>query len=117
VWNLGTSEPCPQGLNSVSCGFTVNFMIVSFKHRGLEQLYRLGSTKGVQSGHVPKLLRALDLLEIASSPRDLSIPEFRIHPLQGNRKGFYSIWISENWRLTFRFSNGDVEKIDYEDYH
>ena len=92
-------------------------MIVSFKHKGLEQLYLTGSSRGVQAKHGPKLLRILDLLEVAAAPADLSIPEFRTHPLQGNRKSFYAIWVSGNWRVTFRFVGTNIELINYEDYH
>jgi proteic killer suppression protein len=92
-------------------------VIVSFKHKGLEHLYRTGSAKGVQKSHAEKLLRILDLLEVSSSPKDLWIPEFRTHALRGIKKGYYSIWVNGNWRITFRFMDGDVENIDYEDYH
>jgi toxin HigB-1 len=92
-------------------------VIVSFRHKGLEQLYRRGSKKGVQAAHVPKLLRILSALDVAQTPEDLAIPSFRTHPLKGNMAGQWSIWVNGNWRVTFRFVESDVELVDYQDYH
>ncbi len=92
-------------------------MIVSFRHKGVELLYRDGSKRGVQSHHVPKLLRILSLLDVAQSPGDLAIPSFRTHALKGELAGHWSIWVNGNWRITFRFVETDVELVDYQDYH
>lgn len=92
-------------------------MIVSFRHKGLEALYRDGSKKGVQAEHTPKLRRILSALDVAQSPADLVIPSFRLHPLKGDQVGRWSITVSGNWRVTFRFVESDVELVDYEDYH
>jgi len=92
-------------------------MIVSFRHKGLEALYERDSKAGLEAKHVAKLRRILSLLDVARSPNDLQIPGFRTHPLKGNRSGFWSIWVSGNWRITFRFVGDDVELVDYLDYH
>lgn len=92
-------------------------MIVSCRHKGLEQLYRDGSKRGVQAAHVPKLLRILSVLDVAQGPDDLTIPSFRAHPLKGDLAGLWSIWVNGNWRVAFRFLEGDVELVDYRDYH
>ena len=92
-------------------------MIVSFRHKGLEQLYRAGSKKGVQAAHGPKLLRILSLLDVTQGPDDLAIPGFRTHPLKADLAGYWSIWVNGNWRITFRFIDSDVELVDYQDYH
>jgi toxin HigB-1 len=103
----------------VSCSDTryTAEVILSFRHKGLERLYRGGSKKGVQAAHVPKLLRILSLLDVAESPDDLAIPSFRTHPLKGDLAGCWSIWVNGNWRITFRFNETDVELVDYQDYH
>lgn len=103
----------------VSCSATryALAVIVSFRHKGLEQLYRTGSKKGVQAAHVPKLLRILSLLDVAQGPDDLAIPGFRTHPLKADLAGHWSIWVNGNWRITFRFIDSDVELVDYQDYH
>jgi len=96
---------------------TVSAVIVSFRHKGLERLYRDGSNKGVQAAQVPKLLRILSVLDVAQAPEDLAIPSFRTHPLKGEMAGHWSIWVNGNWRVTFRFLENDVELVDYQDYH
>ena len=92
-------------------------VIVSFRHKGLEQLYHGGSKRGVQADHVSKLVRILSVLDVAQSPDDLRIPGFRTHSLSGNLTGHWSIWVNGNWRVTFRFIGTDVELVDYQDYH
>ncbi len=90
---------------------------MSFRHKGLELLYREGSKKGVQAAHAPKLVRILSALDVTQDPQDLSIPSFRTHQLKGDLAGHWSIRVSGNWRVTFRFVEHDVELVDYQDYH
>ncbi|MEO8927069.1 MAG: type II toxin-antitoxin system RelE/ParE family toxin [Caulobacteraceae bacterium] len=92
-------------------------MILSFRHKGLETLYRTGSGRGVQAAHIPKLRRILAALDAASSPTELGQPGYRLHPLKGGLKGHWSVWVNGNWRVTFRFVRDDVELVDYQDYH
>jgi len=92
-------------------------MIVSFRHKGLKLLYETGSAKGVRADHKGKLTNILAALDVAASPDELSLPSFRLHPLTGNLKGHWSIWVNGNWRVTFRFIGTDVELVDYQDYH
>jgi proteic killer suppression protein len=91
--------------------------MLSFRHKGLEMLYREGAKEGVQADHVPKLLRVLSALDVAQGPDDLAIPSFRTHRLKGDLAGHYSIWVNGNWRITFRFIESDAELVDYQDYH
>lgn len=93
------------------------WVIVGFRHKGLEALYRTGTKRGVQTAHVPRLLRILSALDVAQSPDDLAIPSFRTHRLSGDLAGHWSIWVNGNWRVTFRFIDADVELVDYLDYH
>ena len=92
-------------------------MIISFRHKGLEAFYRTGTTRGIQTAHADKLGRILSMLDVANAPGDLNLPGFRLHPLKGNMKGHWSIWVNGNWRVTFRFVEADVELVDYQDYH
>lgn len=91
-------------------------MIVSFRHKGLERLYRDRSKKGVQTAHVPQLLRILSLLDVAQNSEDSAIPGFRTHQLKGDLAGYWSIWVNGNWRITFGFVDRDVELVDYQYY-
>jgi len=92
-------------------------MITGFRHKGLEDFYRSGTTKGIQTAHAAKLERILGVLDVASGPEDLNFPSFRLHPLKGDLKGFWSITVNGNWRVIFRFAGGDVELVNYLDYH
>ncbi|MBW6509213.1 MAG: type II toxin-antitoxin system RelE/ParE family toxin [Desulfuromonadales bacterium] len=59
----------------------------------------------------------LAALDAASSLEELNFPGYRLHPLKGNLQGYYSLWVSGNWRVTFRFIDQNVELLDYQDYH
>jgi proteic killer suppression protein len=92
-------------------------MIKSFRHKGLEKLYRTGSTAGVNPQHAKKLKRQLARLEAAEGPQDMNIPGWRLHPLKGSQHGHWSVMVSGNWRMTFAFEDGDAILVDYRDYH
>ncbi len=92
-------------------------MIIGFQHKGLRLLYESGSTRGLDAGHVRKLTGILGALDVAAGPEELSLPSYRLHPLKGELRGHWSIWVNGNWRVTFRFSGSDVELVDYQDYH
>ncbi len=58
-----------------------------------------------------------NLLDQAEGPEDMALPGLALHELKGSRKGVWSVKVSGNWRLTFRFVGRDVERVGYEDYH
>jgi proteic killer suppression protein len=89
--------------------------IVSFKAKYLEALYVSGSHRRVPPDFKDKILYLLDHLNAAGNKQDLQIAGF--HELKGNRKGTYAWKVSGNWRLTFRFEDGEASDIDLEDYH
>ena len=92
-------------------------MIVSFKHRGLKALYDGRTARQVAPTHVQKLRDILAVLDRSRRPQDVNIPGFRLHPLKGELRGHYAVTVSGNWRVTFRFEEGDVVDVDYLDYH
>ena len=92
-------------------------MIKSFRHKGMEQFYETGSTRGIQASHVPKLRRQLARLDAAAMPQDMNIPGWDLHPLKGDLKGHWSVKVNGNWRLTFMFGDGDAVLVNYQDYH
>ena len=62
--------------------------------------------------------RLLTRLDAAATPADMDFPGLRLHPLKGERAGFYAVDVSGNWRLIFRFDeDGNAEDIDLVDYH
>jgi toxin HigB-1 len=92
-------------------------MIIGFRHKGLELLFRTGSTRGVQPAHAGKLRNILGLLDVATGSADMNLPSFKLHPLKGDLKGHWSVWVNGNWRVTFRFEGADAELVDCQDYH
>lgn len=92
-------------------------MIASFRHKGLERFYRTGSTRGIQVEHVTRLARILAALDAAEQPAELDLPAYRLHPLRGSLQGYWSIRVSGNWRITFRFLGNDIELVDNLDCH
>ena len=89
--------------------------IKSFAHKGLERFYLTGKTSGIHVAHASKLRSQLAMLSVARVPGDLRA--WSMHALKGDRKGSWSIVVSANWRLTFRFEGEDVVVLNYEDYH
>ena len=92
-------------------------MIKSFAHKGLENFFYDGSTKGIQSQHVQKLADILDRLDASKRVTDLKFPGSNLHTLKGKMKGLWSIKVSGNWRVVFSFKEGDAFSINYIDYH
>ena len=92
-------------------------MIRSFRHRGLKRLYERSDRSRVRADQAERLALALADLDDARKPSDLDLPGYRLHPLKGDLKSFWSISISGNWRIVFRFDDGDVYDVDLIDYH
>ena len=92
-------------------------MIRSFKHKGLARFFETGSKAGIQAQHAERLRLILAQLNAAVAPEDMALPGLRLHPLRGDRKGTWSVWVSGNWRVTFKFVGKDADVDDYEDYH
>ena len=92
-------------------------MIQSFNHRGLELFFTKGSYKAIPAQYAARLERILDRLDAAIEPSDMNLPGYRFHGLKGIKKGRYAVFVSGNWRLTFRFDGDCVVDVDLEDYH
>lgn len=92
-------------------------MIKNFKHKGLKNLYKTGSQKGVKPEHTKRLRIILARLDASQNPEDMNLPGLRLHPLKGDLKGFWSVDVSGNWRVFFRFENNNAVDVDYNDYH
>ena len=92
-------------------------VIRSFRHKGVERFFRTGSKAGIQAAHAPRLARQLAALNVARQPSDMNVPGWGLHPLKGKLSNHWSVSVSGNWRLTFKFKDGDAELVDYQDYH
>ncbi len=92
-------------------------LIESFRHRGLKRLFERGDGSRVHAGRADRISDVLAHLDRAQTPGDLDLPGYRLHPLKGDLKDYWSVTISGNWRVIFRFENGDAFEVDLVDYH
>lgn len=92
-------------------------MIKTFQHKGLEEFFRKGSKAGIQPVHAKRLNLQLARLDAAKLPDDMGLPGWKLHPLAGNLKAHWAVWVDKNWRITFAFVGEDVVLVDYQDYH
>jgi proteic killer suppression protein len=93
-------------------------MIVSISHKGLRLLWEKNNPSKLPSEQIDKIRRVLSTLDTAKTLDPLkAIPGYRLHLLSGELKGFWSITITGNYRLIFRFEEENAFDIDYVDYH
>ena len=92
-------------------------MIKTIRHRGLKRLYEHGDASKVRADQRARISDVLAQLDQAQKPSDLDLPGYRLHPLKGSLKGSWSVTLSGNWRIIFRFEDGDAFDVDLLDYH
>jgi proteic killer suppression protein len=92
-------------------------MIKRIRHKGLKRFYESGDTRGINAQQAAWLRLLLTSLDAAAKPADMNNPGYRLHPLKGERKGQWAVWVSGNWRLVFAFDGEDVTDVDMIDYH
>ena len=92
-------------------------VIAGFKHRGLKRFFETGSTRGIQANQTERIRLILARLNASIDARDMNLPGLDLHELSGRRKGTWSVRVSGNWRVTFKFDGPDAVGIDLEDYH
>ena len=87
------------------------------KHKGLRSLHERDNAAQLTAALVPRLRRILFRLQEATHPGIGDAPGFRLHPLKGGRAGQWSVRVSGNWRVVFRFEDGEAVDVDLIDYH
>ena len=93
-------------------------MIKTFADRRTEDLFVTGAAKRVPADVTRRALRKLDLVHVATQLSDLRVPPGnRLHALQADRAGQYSISVNDQWRICFRFVEGDAYDVEFCDYH
>lgn len=80
-------------------------------------MYERGDPSRVGANLASRVALALADLDDARKPSDLNLPGYRLHPLKGDLGGYWSISVSGNWRIIFRFADGDAFDVDLVDYH
>jgi proteic killer suppression protein len=92
-------------------------MIRTFKSRALKRLYDRGAANLIRKEYLSRIEDILARLDIAETPQAMAMPGYNLHPLKGKLKGFWSVKVSGNWRIIFRFKSGDVFDVNLIDYH
>ena len=92
-------------------------MIIGFRHHGLQRLFERGERRRIPPNQIEKIEDILAQLDVAAGSQDMNKPGFRLHPLSGDLAGFWSVAVSGNWRITFRFDATDVTDVDLVEYH
>ncbi|NCN86016.1 MAG: plasmid maintenance system killer [Sphingomonadales bacterium] len=89
-------------------------------HKGLRRFIENDDASGLQPAVVTKVQRIVSFLQDMEREDELrTVPSWKAHMLTGHRKGTWSLFVTKNWRMTFRIDREDIEIIDldYEDYH
>mgnify|MGYP001562043882 CR=1 FL=1 len=93
-------------------------MIKTFADRRTQELYTTGNAKRFPADIAKRAARKLEYLELAVRLDDLKVPPGnRLHALGGNRKGQHAIAVNDQWRICFRFVEGDAYDVEICDYH
>ncbi|MEI8075819.1 MAG: type II toxin-antitoxin system RelE/ParE family toxin [Bacteroidota bacterium] len=92
-------------------------MIVSIQHKGLRLLWTKNDASKLPSKQVPKIRNVLMLLNSAEKVEDMNFAGSGLHTLKGELKGFWSVTVTGNYRMIFKFEDGEVHLVDYLDYH
>ena len=92
-------------------------MIETIRHKGLRLLFEEDNAKGVNAEHVRKLKQILAALQAAQTIDGMRVPTFGLHALKGDLKGFWAVTVRANWRVIFRFEDGQAREVDLVDYH
>jgi proteic killer suppression protein len=91
-------------------------MIRSFQHKGLARLWNEGDPKGVRPDLVNRVQGRLTALNEAQDLRELNLPGWGLHPLQG-KPTRYALAVNGPWRITFEWEDGDALRVDLDQYH
>jgi toxin HigB-1 len=92
-------------------------MIKSFRHKGLRQLFEHDEGGKLPADMLVRIKIILSALHAAEDVAGMDIPTFRLHALKGDLKGLFSVTVRANWRIIFRFEDGNAFDVDFVDYH
>jgi proteic killer suppression protein len=107
---------CKKIVDTVTKNVTIQRMIISFRHKGLAELFETGRTRRVRQDLQSRCLRRLEALDQAELLNDLNVPGFNFHGLHGVPKR-YSIHVNGPWCITFEWKEGEALRVELEQYH
>jgi len=92
--------------------------IQTFHHKGLRRLFENDDARGMQAKFADKLRDMLVAIDTANAVEEIGLfPGWRLHRLKGNLADYWSLTVSSNWRVVFRFEQGEAYDLDLVDYH
>ena len=91
-------------------------MIKSFRHKGLAELFENGHSAKIQPELHKRILRRVEVLDLAETLMELHIPGFNFHSIHGRPKR-YSIHVNGSWCITFEWEKKHALRVDLEQYH
>ncbi|MHB1863149.1 MAG: type II toxin-antitoxin system RelE/ParE family toxin [Gemmatimonadaceae bacterium] len=93
-------------------------MIRTFADKRTRDLYTTGAARRFPTDVAPRAARKLEYVDLASTLDDLKVPPGnRLHALKGDRHGQHAIAVNDQWRVCFRFVDGDAYDVEVCDYH
>jgi toxin HigB-1 len=92
-------------------------MVKSIRHRGLRLLFENDDASRIRADLRERVEDVLALLDAADTVHALNLPGYRLHRLKGSMQGLWSVTVSGNWRIVFRFESGHAYDVDLVDYH
>ena len=92
-------------------------MIASIQHKGLRLLWGKNDASRLPAEQVKKIRNILTMLNGAEKVEDMNYAGSGLHSLKGDLKGYWSVTVTGNYRIIFRFENGNAHLVDYLDYH
>jgi toxin HigB-1 len=92
-------------------------LIENFKHRGLKRFFENDDPRGIRPDMAATVREILTVMDAAAGPKDLDLPGYRLHQLKGELRGLWSVAVNANWRIVFRFDEGNAHDVELADYH
>ena len=92
-------------------------MIESFRHKGLQRLFEHDEGSKLPPDMLARIRLILSTLHASHNIEGMNVPTFRLHTLKGELRGYFSVTVRANWRIIFRFDDGEAFDVDFVDYH
>lgn len=92
-------------------------MIKKFRKKGLRRFFEDDDGSKLPPEMLERIRLVLSTLHAAQEIEGMNMPGFNLHPLKGELKGFWSVTIHANWRIIFKFEDGNAFDVDFIDYH
>lgn len=111
-------DPWRSGLDNCHVTRYISIMIRTFADKRTAELFAKGSARGIPPDVIRRAVRRMEYVDLATRLDDLRTPPGnRLHALKGDRSGQHAIAVNDQWRVCFRFVDGDAYDVEFCDYH